>query len=334
MKIPYSTRRFNEEYNPIFTFIEFDSNKQLKKISKEVLSKAYELKKQSKEELCAITFNAPSMDAISHYGIDTLINIQISTFCHFPLEDFAEIISSLIQKYSPKIFLFGADSHGQALASRLSGTLHYGLISNCIEVSFKENTFFHTRPTYGETLLATIINNSSTKLATIQPGATTVQNQKKNKPEMITPSVEYAPTLSPLRKILEQANNEKNIENARIVIAGGRGIGSAKGFELLNKLANVLGGEIAGSRAAVDAGWIPSSKQIGQSGKIITPSIYIAVGISGAIQHVTGMKNSKCIIAINKSSHAPILSIADYAVIGDYNIIVPHFIDAVKKFKH
>lgn len=321
----------------IFVFIQRAEDGSVGKAGKGLLGRASSVKGEKDEIWAVVTESKEREDGeeelfeLSRYGTDRVVILG-----SFPREVFvpsaAKRLLSVIERYRPDVFLFAADNMGQALVSYISGKLKLGLVSSCTDVRRGEgNKLVYQRPSYSGTLLSEVVLNSEPELATFQPSYELHLREsfgmriERFDEENIRADQEISV------KLIDKEESEKSIETAKIVVAGGRGLGSAQGFETLRKLADILGAELAGSRPVVNMGWISASHQVGQTGKTISPSIYIAVGISGAMHHVSGMKQSKCIIAVNSSPYAPILDIADYSIIGEYEKVLPRFMERLQE---
>ena len=244
----------------------------------------------------------------------------------------------LVQKYGPSTMMIGATNVGRDMGPRLSCRLKTGLTADCTAVDYDEETgnIAWTRPTFGGNLLAVIMCPAHRpQIGTVRPGVFKKGERKpENQPEIIREAISVKPERIRTRlvEVLKEAGaGSVNLENAEIIVSGGRGIGGPKGFELLQELADLLGGEVGASRAAVDSDWIGHVHQVGQTGKTVGPKLYIACGISGAIQHVAGMSGSDTIVAINKDPDAPIFNIADYGIVGDLYTVIPALIREIKE---
>ena len=234
--------------------------------------------------------------------------------------------------------MIGATNVGRDMGPRLSCRLKTGLTADCTAVDYDEETgnIAWTRPTFGGNLLAVIMCPAHRpQIGTVRPGVFKKGERKpENQPEIIREAISVKPERIRTRlvEVLKEAGaGSVNLENAEIIVSGGRGIGGPKGFELLQELADLLGGEVGASRAAVDSDWIGHVHQVGQTGKTVGPKLYIACGISGAIQHVAGMSGSDTIVAINKDPDAPIFNIADYGIVGDLYTVIPALIRETKE---
>ena len=255
---------------------------------------------------------------------------------------YSRILSKLVDQHRPRIVLFGATIIGRDLAPRVASHTRSGLTADCTDLQISDVNYMRQdypqlllqiRPAFGGNIIATIITpDAPIQMATVREGVMENQPLAKAEKGKITP-VEYVPDeIDNLIRIIErhQEENKINLKAAPIIVAGGYGVGSVQNFQLLHELAHVLGGEVAGSRAAVDAGFIPHERQVGQTGVTVRPKLYIACGISGAIQHRAGMQESNKIIAINNDPDAPIFDICHYGIVGDVMDVVPKFIEAYK----
>lgn len=260
----------------------------------------------------------------------------------FNLESIANILKDFILKENPEIVLGGATSMGRSLMPRLAVKLKTGLTADCTELDIDKESgnLLQKRPAYGGNILATIIcPNNRPQMATVRPHVIPYYDSlEKNDPKIYRINYDvYNPDNNIIRSNIEIKEiikeNEKNsdIANVPIIISGGKGLGGKEGFDLLSKIAELIGGAVGASRSAVEAGWIPYSQQIGQTGRTVQPNIYIACGISGAIQHMVGMQSSDLIIAINKDQHAPIFRISDYGIIMDYKQVIQGLIKIIKE---
>lgn len=250
-------------------------------------------------------------------------------------EYYSKIAIDVINEVKPQIVLVGATTQGRDLAPRISSALNTGLTADCTGLDINEKEMLAaTRPTFGGNLMATILCKNLPQMATVRPK---VLKQAANPIVKDTQFIEIKPDIDNIEKKIELVDFIKNIQTtgkrideAEVIVAGGKGLKSAEGFKLLEDLASVLGGAVGASRAAVDAGWVDHSIQVGQTGKTVTPKIYIACGISGAIQHTVGMNASDKVIAINKDPNAPIFQVADIGIVGDVYEIIPELIKELK----
>jgi electron transfer flavoprotein alpha subunit len=335
--------------NNIVVYCEIEDNS-LADVSLELLTKGRKLADELKCQLEAVVIGSDLNGVekeIFPYGVDTLFVAEGEGLYPYLTLPHASILTTLFQEQQPQIALFGATSIGRDLAPRIASALKCGLTADCTSLEIGdhrdkkqkkdyENLLYQIRPAFGGNIIATIINpETRPQMATVREGVM--------KKEIFAPNYngklqtlevsKYVKQEDFVVRILERHIEKKKIDikNAHIIISGGYGVGSKENFQLLFDLADVLGGEVGGSRAAVDAGYIPHERQVGQTGITVRPHLYIACGISGAVQHRAGMEESAMIISINKDPNAPINSIADYAIIGDVGDVIPKMIKYYKK---
>ena len=248
-------------------------------------------------------------------------------------------MNAIIEAKEPEIVIYGATAIGRDLAPRVSARVHTGLTADCTKLEIDEESkgLWMTRPAFGGNIMATIVcPNFRPQMATVRPGvmqALAEDASKTGTVEVFDAGVSEADMNIKIREVVKDTKKTVDITEAKILVSGGRGIGGPEGFGMLKELADELGGEIASSRACVDAGWIDRDRQVGQTGKTVRPNLYIAAGISGAIQHAAGMEDSDLIIAINKNNTAPIFEIADVGIVGDCTAIIPKLTEALKKLE-
>ena len=277
--------------------------------------------------------------AAAEHGADQVILVEDEAYAEYNTATYTDAMCQLIAKYKPDTILFGASTTGRDFAPRVSCRIGTGLTADCtsLDIDVETGNVGWTRPAFGGNLMACIeCPNTRPQMGTVRPGVF-----KKSEPvsgdkvEIIREKLEKAPV--PQAKIIqhieEAAKTVVDLENAEIIVSGGRGLQAPENFSLVRNLAEALGGEVGSSRAAVDAGWIPQPHQVGQTGKTVTPKIYIACGISGAIQHVAGMSGSDTIIAINKDPEAPIFGVAHYGIVGDLFEVLPALTEEVLRIK-
>jgi electron transfer flavoprotein alpha subunit len=335
--------------NNIIVYCEVEENA-IADVSLELLTKGRKLADELKCQLEAIVIGDKLKDiekSIFPYGVDTIFLAEEKRLYPYLTLPHASILTKLFGEEKPQIALFGATSIGRDLAPRIASALKCGLTADCTSLEIGdhrdkkqkkdyENLLFQIRPAFGGNIIATIINpETRPQMATVREGVMKKEIYAPNytgKLKNLDVS-KYIKEEDFVVKILERHIEKKKIEikNSQVIISGGYGVGSKENFELLFELADVLGGEVGGSRAAVDAGFIPHERQVGQTGVTVRPHLYIACGISGAVQHRAGMEESSMIISINKDPHAPINNIADYAIIGDVGEVIPKMIKYYKK---
>lgn len=337
------------EYKGVFVFAQQVDNK-LSGIALELVGKGKELAKDLGTEVTAVLVGCgvkELADELAAYGADKVILVDDAELKEYRTEPYAHALASVIEKYKPEIFLVGATAIGRDLAPRVSARIHTGLTADCTQLDIGDfpinpipgkeqlhNQLLMTRPAFGGNTIATIAcPEFRPQMATVRPGvmqkAPKVEGAKAVIEEFnpgFTPDNKYVEILEVVKSVVDAVD----IMDAKILVSGGRGVGNAENFKVLDELAEVLGATVSCSRAVVDAGWKAKDLQVGQTGKTVRPSVYFAIGISGAIQHLAGMEESDLIIAINKDETAPIFDVADYGIVGDLNKIVPALTEKLK----
>lgn len=309
------------------------------KVSYELIGKARELADDLGQEVVAVLMGS-GVEAVAgdlaKAGADKVVVVDDPMLAEYVTEPYTKAVTAVIKAQDPEIVIFGASSIGRDLAPRVSARIHTGLTADCtkLEIDPETKLLNMTRPAFGGNIMATIIcANHRPQMATVRPGVMQALADCDKVGTVEKFDVEF--TAEDMNvEICEVVKTEKksvDITEAKILVSGGRGLGGPEGFEPLRELAKVLGGEVSSSRAAVDAGWIDRDRQVGQTGKTVRPDLYIACGISGAIQHAAGMEESEFIVAINKEESAPIFNICDLGIVGDLNKIVPKLTEALKK---
>ncbi|MBR6365204.1 MAG: electron transfer flavoprotein subunit alpha/FixB family protein [Lachnospiraceae bacterium] len=338
-----------EEYKGVYVFAQQVDNK-LSSIAFELIGKGKDLAKDLGTEVTAILAGyqvADLADELAAYGADKVIVIDDPELKDYRTEPYAHAVASVIKEFKPDIVLVGATAIGRDLGPRVSARVHTDLTADCTQLDIGDfplvaipgkeqlhNQLLMTRPAFcGNTIATIACPNFRPQMATVRPGVMQkLTKQEGAKAEIInynpgfTPDNKYVEIL----KVVKAVTDTVDIMDAKILVSGGRGVGSAENFKLLEDLAAVLGGTVSCSRAVVDAGWKPKDLQVGQTGKTVRPHVYFAIGISGAIQHLAGMEESDIIIAINKDETAPIFEVADYGIVGDLNKIVPALTASLK----
>lgn len=331
-----------EEYRGVFVFAQQVDN-ELNGIALELVGEGKRLAAELHTEVTAVLVGSgvkDLADQLAAYGADKIIVVDDPELKEYRTEPYTHALASVIEKYKPEIFLVGATAIGRDLGPRVSARVHTGLTADCTQLEIgnfpinpmpgkeqKERQLLMTRPAFGGNTIATIAcPDFRPQMATVRPGVM----KKLPKVEGAKAVVEeFNPGFVPNKNYVEIIDVVKavadieDIMDAKILVSGGRGVGSAENFKLLEDLAEVLGGMVSCSRAVVDAGFKSKELQVGQTGKTVRPNVYFAIGISGAIQHLSGMEESDLIIAINKDETAPIFDVADYGIVGDLNKILP-----------
>ena len=271
------------------------------------------------------------------YGADNVIVAEDALLGTYTTDAYTTVLDQVINDMKPAIVLIGATNIGRDLGPRIAARLNTGLTADCtkLEIDPERRIILQTRPAFGGNLMATIITpNHRPQMSTVRPGVMQKMARDDSRTGKIV-KANFTIKADDIRTVVEETvkamKQTVNLVEAEVIVAGGRGVGKAEGFKLLEDVANELGGVVGSSRACVDAGWISADHQVGQTGKTVRPKLYIACGISGAIQHLAGMTNSGCIVAINKSADAPIMKVADYAIVGDLYKVLPALLDELKK---
>lgn len=309
----------------------------VQKVSFELIGKARELADDLGQDVVAVLLGDDvNGEDLAKSGADKVLVVKDPMLKEYVTEPYTKAVTAVIKANDPEIVIFGASSIGRDLAPRVSARIHTGLTADCTKLTIDPETrlFNMTRPAFGGNIMATIVcKEFRPQMATVRPGVMQALESTDKVATVEEFKVEFAPEDMNV-EILEVVKADKksvDITEAKILVSGGRGVGSAEGFAPLKELADVLGGEISGSRVAVESGWIDKDRQVGQTGKTVRPDLYMAIGISGAIQHAAGMEESEFIVAINKEDSAPIFSICDFGIVGDLNKIVPKLTEALKK---
>ena len=341
-----------EEYKGVYVFAEQVDNK-LNSIAFELLGKAKELAADLNAQVTAVVIGSDvkkDVPELAAYGADRVIVVEDPVLKDYMTEPYTHALSSVINEFKPEIMLVGATPIGRDLGPSVSARVATGLTADCTKLDIGDfplvaqpgkeqlhNQLLMTRPAFGGNTIATIAcPNNRPQMATVRPGVM----EKNEKIEGATAEViEYNPGFVKNNKyvdileVVKTISETVDIMDAKILVSGGRGMGGPENFSVLRELADELGGEVSCSRAVVDAGWMPKAMQVGQTGKTVRPQVYIAVGISGAIQHVAGMEESDLIIAVNKDESAPIFDVADIGIVGDYRKIIPQLTKQIQEYK-
>ncbi|MCM1373719.1 MAG: electron transfer flavoprotein subunit alpha/FixB family protein [Muribaculum sp.] len=338
-----------EEYKGVYVFAQQVDNV-ISGIAYELLGKGKELAAALGTEVTAVLIGSnvkDLADSLAEYGADKVILVDDPELKDYRTEPYAHALASVINQYKPEIVLVGATAIGRDLGPTVSARVATGLTADCTVLEIgdfplnpipgqeqKHNQLLMTRPAFGGNTIATIAcPDNRPQMATVRPGVMQKIEPIKGAKAVIE---EFNPGFTPnnryvtIKEVVKAVSDTVDIMDAKVLVSGGRGVGSPENFKILEELAEVLGGTVSCSRAVVDSGWKPKDLQVGQTGKTVRPQIYFAIGISGAIQHVAGMEESDIIVAINKDEDAPIFDVADYGVVGDLNKIVPQLTAALK----
>ncbi len=310
---------------------------ELHPVSLELLGEARRLAADLGQDVAAVLIGrgvTPLAETLVAHGADTVYLAEHDELAPYRTLPFTRVLSGLIAEHRPNIVLVGATPQGRDLAPRISRRLDLGLTADCTQLGIDREEggrLLQTRPAFGGNVMATIVSpKSRPQMATVRPGVMAALEPDPGRSGRV---VEVAVNLEPsdlaltIRSVAEAGRRTVDLSQAKVIIAGGRGVGGAKGFGMLFDLARALGAEVGGTRVAVEEGWLPVERQIGQTGQSVSPELYIAVGISGAVQHRAGIMGARYIVAINRDATAPIFEVADYALVGDATKIVPALID-------
>ncbi|EGT0013010.1 electron transfer flavoprotein subunit alpha/FixB family protein [Clostridium perfringens] len=328
------------DFNGVWVFAE-QREGQLQKVSLELLGEGRKIADKLGSKLTALLIGNKVQNLVedlSRHGADEVLVVDAPELEHYTTDGYTKAICELANAKKPNIIFIGATFIGRDLGPRVAARLETGLTADCtsLDVDVESGDLLATRPAFGGNLMATIVcPDHRPQMATVRPGV--FEKLPLGENDATVENVEVKFNSNDIRtKIVEIIKEHKDIvdiSEANVLVAGGRGIGSEENFKMLKELAEVMNGSIAASRAAVEKGWVDKDYQVGQTGKTVRPNIYVACGISGAIQHAAGMQDSDMIIAINKDANAPIMKIADYAIVGDVNKVVPEFIAQLKAMK-
>ena len=347
-------------YKHIWVYAEQRQGK-IQNVALELIGEGKRLAQDISEDtqLCAILVGGEELAGLEtecfEYGADKVYKIQSPLLSKYTTDGYTKVIKDAIDEFKPEIVLYGATHIGRDLAPRIAARCNTGLTADCTHLDVKVSKYIdfanknttldtstldpndpstgikQTRPAFGGNLMATIIcPRTRPQMSTVRPGVMQKFDRvpgKTGEVVEITPALTAADIRVDVVEVVKSAKEMVSLTDAKIICSGGRGLGDASGFELIKKFADKVGGVVGSSRAAVDAGWIDHSHQVGQTGTTVKPEIYFACGISGAIQHLAGMQTSNCIVAINKDADAPIMEVADYAIVGDLYKVIPEIIN-------
>ena len=326
------------QYRGVWVIAEHFKNK-IHNVAFQLLGKGRELANALNINLSFVILGAnfdDNLEEFSQYGADEIIYIKSAILKDYYSDLYVKILTELIIEHKPEIILIGATPTGRDFAPRVAKRVNAGLTADCtgLAIDLKSRNLLQTRPTFGGNIMAIIKTPTSRpQMATVRPGIFKPLKKSKRKVKIKKIDYEYSQkdSVSKILKIINREKKKINLEEAEIIITGGRGVGSKEHFKLIEKLADCLNAEVGGSRVAVELNWIEQDCQVGQTGKTVSPKLYIACGISGAIQHIVGMQGADIIVAINKDPKAPIFKVAHYGIVGDLHQIIPLLIEEIKK---
>ncbi len=324
----------------LWVFVETNEDGTAKNVGLELLTPGKDMAAKQGGALVAVVIGNnvdAAAKAASEHGADKVIVVDGPEYAHYTTDAYAIALCALVEKYGPTSMLIGATNNGRDLGPRVSCRLKTGLTADCtgLDIDPESGNVAWTRPAFGGNLMATILcPDHRPQIGTVRPGVFKKSEAGEAKAEIVKEDihVDAKDIRTQVLELIKEAGGENvDLEGADIIVSGGRGVGGPEGFEPVKALADVLGGVVGASRAAVDAGWIAHAHQVGQTGKTVGPKLYIACGISGAIQHLAGMSGSDCIVAINKDPEAPIFDVADYGVVGNLFEVLPVLTEEIKK---
>lgn len=327
------------DYKNVYVFAEQREGK-IQHVALELLGKARDLADALNEKVCAVLLGSGIKDlaaTLIAHGADEVLLVDDPSLDVYTTEPYAQAIKAVVDAKKPGILLLGATTIGRDLGPRLAARMQTGLTADCTELDIEAETrhLMMTRPAFGGNLLATIMcTDHRPQMSTVRPGvmmAKPADAARKGTVEDFKVNFDRSKFRVKVEKVVKEQKNLVDITAAKVLVSGGRGVGSAEGFKKLEALAQMLGGEVSSSRAMVDAGVTEHARQVGQTGKTVRPDLYFALGISGAIQHLAGMEGADLIIAVNKDRFAPIFEVADMGIVGDLHKIVPALTAALKK---
>ncbi len=307
-----------------------------RKVAYELLSEASRLAENTGEEVHAIVIGPGSKtlaEETGKYGAKKAYFCEDGSVENYSTEAYADLVEKAIDESEAKLFLIGHNPRGKDLAPRVAQRLELGMVSDVINIEIEDDEFIFTKPIYAGKCITKQKCKTEPAFASVRPNVMAIEEKDAGTPELVElkPEVSLDDIRAIVKELVIQKSERPELTEAEIIVSGGRGLGKPEGFQLIEELADVLGAAVGASRAAVDAGWKPHSFQVGQTGKVVSPVLYVACGISGAIQHLAGMGSSKFIVAINKDPEAPIFNVANYGIVGDLYKVVPVLIEELKK---
>jgi electron transfer flavoprotein alpha subunit len=328
--LPVEVEAGEDDSQGVWVFAE-QWNGKIKEVVYELLNKGRELADTIGTDLCAVCLghNVGGVEQLGEYGADKVYLFDDPSLVQFQDDIYTQCMVDLIQERKPRMLITGATSLGRAFIPRVAAIVETGLTADCTGLDIDKETglLLQTRPTFGGNIMATIVcRTKRPQMSTVRPHVFKKGTPEPGrKAEIINMSLNGKPTDSRVKllEFIEDVTEKIKVEDADIIISGGRGLGKAENFKVVEELADVIGAAVGASRAVVDEGWIPYSHQVGQTGKTVCPKLYIACGISGAVQHLAGMQTSDMIVAINEDPNAPIFEVATYGIVGDLFEVVP-----------
>jgi len=316
----------------VWTLAEFRDG-EINSVSYELLAWGRSLADALSVELSSVIvgYEIGEVDSLFDHGADIVYKVDDKRVEHFLPDVHSNILLSLVREYAPQIIIASATTYGRTVMPILSTKLNTGLTADCTKLEIKDGTLLQTRPAIGGNVMATIRTQTKPQMATVRPRSKKTILYDKSQRKVVIPKIDEKIFKSAYKWINFEKDQSTDlpIQEAEVVVSGGRGMKDGKNFEMLYELAKKLNGVVGSSRAAVDMGWIPYSHQVGLSGKTVSPHLYMAFGISGAVQHIAGMSSSDIVVAINTDPDAPIFNVADFGIIGDATEILPELLKAL-----
>ncbi|MBT3366231.1 MAG: electron transfer flavoprotein subunit alpha/FixB family protein [Nitrospina sp.] len=307
----------------------------LRKVSFEIAGAARKLADELGEEVCAVLVGSGVeglAQVLGKYGVDNIFVADDAVFEDYTTDAYSAAVAKIVKENDVSILLLASSVQGKDLSSRLVGKLATGMASDCTDIKILDGKMVAERPMYAGKIFAEVVVDSYPQMAALRPNVfATVENAKAGEVVKFDAGITVDELKTRVLETQEDTSDKVELTEADIIVSGGRGMRGPDGYKILEELANVIGAAVGASRAAVDSGWRPEADQVGQTGKVVSPNLYIACGISGAIQHLAGMGSSKYIVAINKDPDAPIFTKADYGIVGDLFKIIPEVTEEIKK---
>ncbi|MBR0104614.1 MAG: electron transfer flavoprotein subunit alpha/FixB family protein [Firmicutes bacterium] len=339
-KVQAKNAQNKKDYNDVWVIAE-QIEGVVNEVTVELLGEGRKLADKLKKKLVVVIAGSEISDVVErlmHYGVDSAIYIEHPLLKEYTTDGYAKVFSELILERKPEIILVGGTSIGKDLGPRIAAKIDTGITADCtkLEINGRNKKLMQTKPAFGGRYMATIVSNKYPQMVTIRPrlmDRAEYEKKKRGEIETIKPKLFKKDIRTNLKEKIERENKGVNLIEAKVIVSGGRGMKGQEGVELIQQLADKIGGVIGCSRAAVDLGWLDYAHQVGQTGTIVKPELYIACGISGSSQHIAGMSQARHVIAINKDRYAPIFSLCDYGIIGDMFEVIPAMIECIDKYK-
>jgi len=340
-----ASRRDHSGFKGVWVYVELTETgdkthpKKIKPVTFELLGAGRKLADELKEDLCAVLLTDKDHGyekELGSYGADKVYMVEHDELFEYNTDIFSTVVVSLVNRHKPSVMLYGATIQGRDLAPRVASALYVGLTADCTALAIKDGLLLQSRPAFGGNIMADILSpNSRPQMATVRPNVMKMNEPVHGRTAMtVRESAKLDKSLRRVKVLERKLSHDGGgvrIENAKIIVSGGRGMKTKDKFKLLDELSKLLGGVVGASRAAVDLGFKEKTHQVGQSGTTVSPKLYLSFGISGAVQHIVGMKSSDVIVAVNKDPNAPIFNVAKYGIVGDAHEIAPKLIEALKK---